>query len=228
MGTTLASDSFPYDDGTLLSACDGWETTNSYPRIYDGGVAGNSYGLGYRTDVTETDYSVSAVIDRKSDPSAGSGYLGITARYIDDSNYLYMWARYESASSSATVQVKKVIAGTETILYSAVRTLSTESVFKIEVDGQVVTAYKDDTEIGSWELGEGELETGVPGVKLAWLASTSGYPRLDDFLVESLTTTASALKAYISEAWVQGTLKVFTGGAWVAGVLKRFNGTDWA
>jgi hypothetical protein len=41
------------------------------------------------------------------------------------------------------------------------------------------------------------------------------------------STSTLPLNAYVSGAWVTGTLKVYTGGAWTAGQLKRFNGTSW-
>jgi hypothetical protein len=37
----------------------------------------------------------------------------------------------------------------------------------------------------------------------------------------------SQLQAYISGAWVPGTLRVRQADVWVPGVLKRFNGTSW-
>lgn len=188
MGIIASDDFSAYSDGDSLQAQANWFSSHYSAVIYDGGVVkGLNNNPTIRSDVSADDYAVQAVLDITNDPGGQSFYAGVVARYEDNGNFVYAWIRTEDGFTYYA-QVRKRVGGQDSPIAQVYPiTTQNRNTIRMEVSGSTLTVDLNDSPLGtgSWDLGT-DLQTGAPGIHTTGGSTTSGYARLDDFLVESL------------------------------------------
>jgi hypothetical protein len=104
-------------------------------------------------------------------------HTGILFRYVDASNYLYVYT--SGAIASSTVTARKVVAGVDSALGSPTAAPSAWATLRVTTSGNTITVYCDSTQL--FQVSDSANNAGVGAGLFSQSASTAR--RWDNFTV---------------------------------------------